>query len=233
MEDKEPDPIDLAQQAQATQAQAQQAQAQQAQNQEEKDMEAPCDMECKQATLAFFSNPTYFNTIQRAKLNISKKEEQKHKEEIKFYKKRIISLFKEIIKEQENTNNEDSTKEIKETHERFIYACINHFKNIDKTDILQAQYGMPNAMPNAEQNATPNADLDMDDLNIEGFTIDNVNEIMMKKTINVANLDNYVNIIPDLSANDTRIIPLRFEIDLRQPILKTKGVKTKVKKEKK
>jgi ribosomal protein L22 len=231
MEDKDPDTIDLAQTEWI-----QQAQAQQSQNQEEKDMEAPCDMECKQATLAFFSNPTYFNTIQRAKLNIAKKDEKKYKEELKFYKKRIISLFKEIIKEQENTNNEDSTKEIKESHERFIYTCINHFKNIDKTDILQAQYGIntiENAMPNATPNAEPNADLDMDDLNIEGFTIDNVNEIMMKKTINVANLDNYVNIIPDLSANDTRIIPLRFEIDLRQPILKTKGVKTKVKKEKK
>ena len=56
--------------------------------------------------------------------------------------------------------------------------------------------------------------------------------IMMKKNIKIANLDNYVTIINDLSANDTRVIPMKVDIDLRQPNLKTKGVKTKVKKNK-
>ena len=54
----------------------------------------------------------------------------------------------------------------------------------------------------------------------------------MKKNIKIANLDNYVTIINDLSANDTRVIPMKVDIDLRQPNLKTKGVKTKVKKNK-
>ncbi len=50
---------------------------------------------------------------------------------------------------------------------------------------------------------------------------------MMRKIINVANLDNYVIMKQDVSTNDVRIIPQIFEMDLKAPQLKMKGVKGK------
>lgn len=201
----------------------------------------PFEIDCSdtnQVTLAFFTNPSYYNTLKRAKKEKMPKDDKKHREEIKFYRKRILSLFKDLLKE-EQTSEEHKNEElyapiIKETHESFVNICINHFKIIDKTDIIQAQYGAIDEDILKHNGGHDNAnDLDsMDDINIDGFTADNVNHIMMKKNIKISNLDNYVTIINDLSANDTRVIPMKVDIDLRQPNLKTKGVKTKVKKNK-
>ena len=49
---------------------------------------------------------------------------------------------------------------------------------------------------------------------------------MMKKTLQVASLSNYVISKHDTS-NDVRIVPLKLEIDLKTPDLKIKGVKVK------
>lgn len=181
------------------------------------------------ASLVFFSNPLYLGRINQKMVNKTK---EHTKSEIKFYRKRLTTLFKEMLKESEG-EGEEKTKELKEAHDSFITKAINYFQVMDTKDIIQGQYlkddvetnkGMCDALP-------------------AGFPLEGVvglaeragpplrgNEFMMRKTINVASLDNYVISNQDLSSNDMRIIPMKINIDLKTPDLKVKGVKSKLKK---
>lgn len=174
------------------------------------------------ASLTFFTNPAYYNILQRKKLcNI-----KDNVEEVKFYRKRIVALFKDMIKESDETVN----KEIKEIHTMFVNAAIRHFEMIDKKDIIQGQH-----IQSEHQQDGENVPLDPEDpdeiLNSLGgpelFTLDEANDIMMRKTITVPNLDNYVITLQENTSNETRIIPLKLEIDLKTNDLKTKGVPPK------
>jgi hypothetical protein len=170
------------------------------------------------ASLNFFSNPLYLSIINRKLLANT----TDNKPNIKFYRKRIISLFKDIIKD-----GEAPTEELKEMFNRFVNTTINYFEIIDRKDIIQ---GIHHTMG---ENVTTN-DIDdvlddsLDDILIdtENLTIDKANDLMMKKTLQVASLSNYVISKHDTS-NDVRIVPLKLEIDLKTPDLKIKGVKVK------
>lgn len=164
------------------------------------------------ASLTFFTNPAYLNILQRKKLCSLKD----NTEEVKFYRKRIITLFKELLKE--NT----ATVEIKEIHTMFVNAAIRYFEMVDKKDIIQEHnqaQGQTQGQISTEEGEFP--------AEIGEYTLDEANDLMMRKTITVANLDNYVINKQDISANDTRIIPMKIDIDLKTQDLKTKGVPPK------
>ena len=167
------------------------------------------------ATLAFFTNPAYLSIIQRKMVKTPA--EDNNNEAIKFYKKRMISLFKDIFKEEIEVDNE-----LKEAHKRFALLAVKYFETIDKKDIIQEQHAA---------SAAGEADMaEIDTSNI--FTLDDANNVMMRKTITYANLDNYVITKEDLSANELRIIPMKIDINLKTPDLKIKGLKPKIKKSK-
>jgi hypothetical protein len=72
---------------------------------------------------------------------------------------------------------------------------------------------------------------DIKDEDLPAFSA--ANDLMMRKTITVSNLDNYIISKQDNSMNEVRIIPLKLEIDLKTHDLKTKGVTPKKSKSKK
>ena len=179
------------------------------------------------ASLAFFTNPVYLNILQRKKLCDIKD----NTEELKFYRKRIVALFKDLLKEP------SENREIKEIHTMFVNAAIRYFEVTDKKDIIQEQHteGKHTEGKHTEGqhqsefnplNGGPGVSTE------ELFTIDEANDAMMRKTITVANLDNYVIMKQDNSANETRIIPIKIDIDLKTDGLKTKGVPPKKPKQK-
>ena len=168
------------------------------------------------ATLAFFTNPMYLSTLKRKNIM----NEENNSEKIKFYKKRIISLFKDILR----GNETPPTNEIKELHHMFSWACVKYFEQLDKKDIIQSQH-VENEDNNKSSEDMLNEIDNENDMKIN--TIDEANEIMMRKTIAVSNLENYVISNKDNSGNDVRIIPHIINIDLKTPDLKTKGVKEK------
>jgi hypothetical protein len=167
------------------------------------------------ASLAFFTNPAYLNILQRKKLCQVKD----NAEEIKFYRKRIIGLFKDLLKE-----NDLQGTEIKEIHTMFVNAAIRYFEITDKKDIIQGQH-----MHTPDQHAVSETPEDI--LNAIGgpdlFTLDEANDLMIRKTVAVASLANYVINKQDNSGNDLRIIPVKMEIDLKTKDLKTKGLPPK------
>lgn len=183
-----------------------------------------------QATLNFFTNPSYMNIIN--KYSNSKINKNLNEENIKFYKKRIISLFKDILKGTEPSN---CSNDIKHIHNMFVSASIKYFEIIDKRDIIQGnQQGDNNVCDNVCHNicdmSNNTLNENMDDIDISNInTIDDANSIMMRKKVEVSNLDNYIiNNTPSDESNDIKkIIPIKLDIDLKNPSLRTKGVKPK------
>jgi len=172
--------------------------------------------EADNATLNFFTNPMYLGIINKK----MKATTTDNKKKAKFYRKRIQSLFKDLIKEEESP-----TQELKELYDRFVNSAIHYFEMVDKKDIIQGQHAIEN---NAIEEDSVNA-IEEDSVNAieEDSTIDQANNRMMKKNIQFANLDNYIISKHDPSSADVRIIPLKIEIDLKNPELKTKGIKPK------
>jgi hypothetical protein len=169
------------------------------------------------ASLTFFTNPLYLSILQRKKLGQIKD----NTAEIKFYRKRIIALFKDMLKEEGN-------KEIKEIHTAFVNMAIRYFEITDKKDIIQGQHAqdpqhMQDPQQGAEHTLTPEELLDTFD---GSDTLDEANDKMMRKTIALANLDNYV-INKTENTTDLRIIPMKMDIDLKTQDLKLKGVPPK------
>jgi hypothetical protein len=186
------------------------------------------------ASLTFFTNPAYYAILQRKKLcNI-----KDNSAEIKFYRKRIISLFKDMLKGEEEPVN----KEIKEIHTMFVNSAIRYFEVTDKKDIVQGHH-IEADQAQADQAQADQAQADQADqtpediLNEIGgpdiYSLDEANDKMMRKTIAVASLDNYVITKKDASSSDVRIIPIKMEIDLKATVLKDKGVPPKKSKNKK
>ena len=186
------------------------------------------------ATLAFFSNPIYLGMIKKREKLIDNNKE--FKKNIKFYRKRLISLFKDLIKDDESP---PPTQELKEMYNRFINTAINYFQIIDKKDIIQEQYIQEQGHEEHQiqeqgQGEHEEQGEHESDVETENLTVSEANDLMMKKTIQFANLDNYVINKHDNSSNEFRIIPLKLDINLKTPDLKIKGIKlkTKVKKNK-
>ena len=176
------------------------------------------------ATLNFFTKPSYLSKLKKKYTN--QKDENnvlKQNESIKFYKKRIVSLFKDLLRGDEPAHCND---ELKHICQLFATHSINYFESVDKQDIIQKEH----ITINAEEIRN---DIDNDNLDIiethNVDTIEDANSIMMRKMIEVPSLDNYVfqKTQPDRSNSVKRIIPLKLEIDLKNPLLKTKGVKSK------
>jgi hypothetical protein len=185
------------------------------------------------ASLTFFTNPAYLSILQQRKKLAEKRD---NGSEIKFYRKRIIALFKDLLKSETLVMN----REIKEIHNLFVNSAIRHFEIIDTQDIVQRQHqeeGSADAHADAHADADDADDADADDPELAEFSsMDAANDSLMRKTIAVANLDNYVIMKQEHSTNDVRIIPFKLEIDLKTVDLKTKGVpprklKSKIKKE--
>jgi hypothetical protein len=184
------------------------------------------------ATLEYLTNPYYQNIlITRNKKNtLINKEDEIDKNDISFYRKRIVALTKDMLKgiEPPFPNND-----IKKIYEDYVKNLINYFKIIDRKDILQDQYDKI-ILDNSANAIDLNSINDINDaLNqIETINYEKANELMMKKTIRVSNLDDFVVILKNENEKNDRIIPIKKEIDLKTPNLKTKGIKVKVKSKK-
>ena len=195
------------------------------------------------ATLEYLTNPYYQNVLnaRNKKKTLMNKEDEVDKKDISFYRKRIVALTKDMLKGIEPPfPNED----LKKIYEDYVKNLINYFKMIDRKDILQDQYDKvildeDDTSMNANANANANA-IDansIEDINdalkqIQTINYEKADELMMKKTIRVSNLDDFVVILKNEDEKNDRIIPIKKEIDLKTPNLKTKGIKVKIKSKK-
>ena len=154
--------------------------------------------------LKYLTNPMYLSEVKKTQQQY---DEEKIKER-KFYKKRIISLTKELFK-----NQNIELVSLRKAFEDYTDEIINYFKMLDTKDILQNEY----------------LDLEHDDLNItdSSYNIEEANKNIMKTQKIGGTLDNFI--VVNNTSPQEETLPIVKSINLKEESLKTKGVKKKKK----
>jgi hypothetical protein len=144
-----------------------------------------------------------------------------NKQERKFYKKRIFSLFKDILLGNEPT---ELLPDVKYAYENFSNACIHYFKAIDNNDLIQAEYDK------IEENNGKNSETqEMIINNYENKFSQNTeaDKILMRSIkMDIPTLDKYVKKTSS-KKKEIFILPKQKTINLQDPELKNKGLKKK------
>jgi hypothetical protein len=164
-----------------------------------------------QVTLDCLLNKEMFNNHIR-----SKKSKQLNKEDIKFYKKRIFNLFREIIS---GKSPEDLLPDVKYAYDSFLNSAIHYFKTIDNNDLIQSEYN--DLEPSHDICCENLSDISLNTTNSEA------DKLLMRSIKNdIYTLDKYVT-KTIIKKNDETIMPKQKEINLKDEIFKIKGLKKK------
>ena len=200
----------------------------------------PLMLKMKDITLEFLTNPLYHNIIHSKSGLLNKN--KINKQDVKFYRKRIYALSKDLLK------GDCPNESLKKIHDDYVNAAINYLKMIDTKDIIQEQYknektidSSHNEMGSNEMGSNEMGSNEMGSNEIGSNKIDSyetsnlhdANEQMMRKIVNISNLDNYVIITNANNVGDDYTMPTKKEINLHTQELKTKGIIKKDKKVKK
>ena len=161
-------------------------------------------MNCKD--IEYLINPIMLDKLNKIKKNNNNKD-------VRFYKKRILHLIKNLLNDkEENINNM-----LLESYENFINNAIYHFKMVDTKDILQKEYEAINKINKTKTNNRNNTILNQQKV------LDNANELVIN-----GNQYNKAITIPQcfpIKQNKTAVItPYKKKVNLKDPELKTKGI---------
>ena len=163
-----------------------------------------------QVTLDCLLNKQMFNKHVR-----NQKSKQLNKEDIKFYRKRIFNLFKEIIS---GDSPKHLSPDVKYAYDAFLNSAIHYFKTIDNNDIIQSEY---NDIENLEHSCVEFTQ----DLSLNLTTNVEADKLLMRSIkTDVPTLDKYVK-KTIVKKNNEIILPKQKEINLKDPNLKIKGLK--------
>ena len=145
----------------------------------------------------YLINPTSWE-----KLNKDSSFNELSNEDFEFYKPRIFKITKDILKDKE------VDKKIKKCFMNYAKICIEHFKFIDKRDIIQKEYD----------------EREKKNKNTTNFNINESNNLIMKKTefkkVKITDqMPIKTNIIPK-----NIVMPKKRIFNLKDPKLKRKGI---------
>ena len=145
-----------------------------------------------------------------------KQAKQINKEEHRFYRKRTLNLFKEMI----NKNlPENLFPDVKYAYDNFVNSAVNYFKTTDNSDIIQAEYsGLDSPVDN------PTVPLSVDCSANLANSLDADMCMMRSIKMETPTLDKYV-IRTRTKKKSEIILPQQKDINLLDPGLKTKGIK--------
>ena len=185
-------------------------------------LEAEADDFLNQVSLDFLINKKQYknHSISFTENTINKKINKKDK---KFYRRRILSLTKDLLsKERQDSASAESESEIppdiKYMFDNFIKACVHYFKILDRNDIIQEDYN--EFKDKIKENI---------EINDESYKIlKEENEKLLMRSVKITNpsLDNFIKINMTKQTKEL-IIPQQKEINLKDPILKNKGIDKK------
>jgi len=141
----------------------------------------------------------------------SKQMKHENKEDLKFYKKRIYNLFKEIIT---GNSPDDLLPDVKYAYSNFLNASISYFKTVDNNDIIQSEYKDMEFPP----------EIGCNDNDISGNVVEADKLLMRSIKMDVPTLDKYVTRTRTKKKEEI-ILPKQKNINLNDPELKNKGLK--------
>ena len=162
--------------------------------------------------LEYLSNPSLYEKYVKQQ-NIQNDEELKHDK--KFYRKRVIQLTKDLY-----SNDIDKypvpLNELKRLFNKYIKECIDILKLVDKNDHIQDEYS----------DLSLNKIIDNKD-DISFNLIDN-DSVLFNKPITTNKIEDCMPLIKKSNkAEQNMKIPVKKDLNLKDPKLKTKGVKKK------
>ena len=167
-----------------------------------------------QVTLDCLLNKQQYN-----KYLFNKTEKVSNRKDKKFYRKRIFSLTKELLLTKEKPDF--LFPDVEYAFDNYVNSCIQYFKTIDSNDIIQNEYSSFVGIA-ALSNITGLAD---DDAYDEDFQSKEDADKLLMRSINISksSLDNFVKTKLTKKAEEM-VLPKQKDINLADPILKTKGV---------
>jgi hypothetical protein len=147
------------------------------------------------------------------------------KRDIRFYRKRIVSLTKDLFKEQiENDKNQNV---LVGAFNIYMRACISYLKFSDQSDTIQKCYvclGMTTDQNQMNETSCVCKNKNENDL----FELHKANELCFKpKEVKKITLDNYV-IRKNVKKSEPVVYPQQFTFNPRDPEFKHKGLKSKI-----
>jgi len=178
-------------------------------------------MDISELTLEYLMNKQQYEKYLLQKIPQTK---SKNKKDKKFYRRRIFNLTKQLLNNDKPAN---LTGDVKLAFDNYVFSCVNFFKVLDKTDIIQEDYN--NIEDDMEMKMDIDIDVDVDDEN--EINIDNIknsedaNKLLMRsiKITHPTLLDNFVT-IKSLKSVSKPIIPKTKDINLKDPALRNKGI---------
>ena len=150
------------------------------------------------------------------------------KRDLKFYRKRIISITKDLFK--------DELKDVtlNGAFNMYMKACISHLKFEDQSETIQKCYvcmgivaGESNAELLQQQQCICNNKLDA----LNAFELNKANELCFKpKEVKKLTLDTYVIKKSSSQKKEPVVFPQQFKFNPKDPSFKHKGLKKQKKK---
>jgi hypothetical protein len=165
-----------------------------------------------QVSLDFLINKKH--SIGFTENTINKKINKKDK---KFYRRRILNLTKDLLSKEES----EIPPDIKFAFDNLVKTCIHYFKILDRNDIIQEDY---NEFYEFEDKIKENNEINDESDKI----LKEENEKLLMRSVKMSNpsLDNFIKINMTKQSKEL-IIPQQKEINLKDPILKNKGIDKK------
>jgi len=164
-----------------------------------------------QVTLECFMNKDQYHRHVAQKVA-----KQTNKKDVKFYRKRIVSLTRDLLygtgTESEDQETQILSPDINYSFQEYIKTCIHHFKSLDRCDIIQEDYaGIVESV----------RELTADEI----VTQEEADKLLMRSILlkEAPTLDKFIKrttTAPEVAP----ILPKQKDINLRDPILKNKGV---------
>ena len=166
-----------------------------------------------QVTIDYLINKgIYKNHLDKVKMkNASKKDK-------KFYRKRILNLTKDFLLFNEK---EDILPDVKNAFEIYVKTCVEYFKMLDKTDIIQEDYG---DLEESEKEKELDNLFNNEKINVENtHNSSSLNDNLMMRSIQIKYpLDKFVK--RNKFKKEEEVLPIQKEINLQEPYLKNKGI---------
>jgi hypothetical protein len=148
--------------------------------------------------LQYLTNPVEFQKLQHK----TKNPDILSVNDLKFYKKRLFQLTKNILQ------GENVDKKIQHSFEQYANVVIEHFKFMDKIDIIQKEY----------------IDIKEKKCNVQNIDMQKTNDLIFKKSKpHRPKITDHINIKSTKTIRPI-IIPKKKDINLKDPKFRIKGL---------
>lgn len=164
------------------------------------------ESEMNRMSIEYFTNPSYYGEIGSA----SKENDNERKRDVKFYRKRIVALTKDLFR------GATADASLRSAFDDYVSSAIAHLKMLDTKDILQDEYSELQT-PEVRQAKPGELDAEVGEANFQ----------LMKAPQVGGTLDSFV--VATRPACQQEDPPKLKTVNLQDPKLKHKGVKRKKK----